>query len=120
MVPTKRRKPPSLLRIILLSVIGSILVSGTIGYLIGTSRLVYSFTPGQIEFIDGVVAGSHYREDYEEWSKEKPLQSTDIRGKPGVRCAADFFPKSPLGMDGCLAALDGRPPDGYQLPKPVR
>jgi hypothetical protein len=113
---TTRRKGPNLFRMFLIALVGAILISGGLGYLIGSSSAEYTFTPQQTQFVDGIVAGTQYKSDYDDWKKVEPRNGLDPRSEPETRCASKFYPDKPLGMEGCLMALQGRPPAGYKMP----
>lgn len=91
-------------------------VALVLGFLAGTSQSVYKFSPNQSEFIDGIIAGTEYRVEYEEWADLLEPKDYDIRSDPKQRCAGEFFPQRPVAMDGCLQALQERPPGGFKIP----
>lgn len=110
------RSSRSLLRVLILSVLGSALVAGCLGYVVGSDDHLYNFTTNQNRFIDGLVWGTRYRADFEDWQLTSDKIPGDARQEPEQRCAGRFFPEDPTGMSGCLQALKDRPPEGYKLP----
>ncbi len=113
---TRGRRLQVTVNVAALAVIGAAAIAGILGYTIGGRQQVYTFTPDQMQFIDGLVAGTQYRADNQEWLKDPDGDPRDERANPDNRCAGDFFPAQPMGMQGCLLALEGRPPEGYKIP----
>lgn len=119
MATTRPRSVVSFLWMLIFAVIGSVLLSGTAGYFIGKNNLAGEFSVEQVQFVDGLIAGTEFRVERDQWLeqfKAKRAADNDIRAFPGQRCAGKFFPDQPVAMKGCLAAQEPRPPKGYQYP----
>jgi len=87
-----------------------------IGYTMGSSQYLNSFSVNQIEFMEGVVQGTRFRIDYEAWQADAKHDPDDPAQEPEARCAGDYYPDRPLAMSGCIQALTDPPEGGYRLP----
>lgn len=106
----------SLVRVLLLAVIGSTTMGLLVGYVVGgsTTASQTAFSEPQSHYIDGFGMGMVYKVEYEAWKAVKAPPS-DPRSLPGVRCASAYYPNDPPAMAGCTQALN-KPADGYRMP----
>lgn len=88
-----------LVRVLVLAVGTTALISGMLGYLAGSYAPTTGTPATQDEFVTGAVTGALFRGQHE----------------PEVLCAAKFYPHRPDAMSGCLQGLE-RPSGGYRLP----
>lgn len=113
------RSVSSFLWVLVLAVLATALISGGLGYVVGSTDLGGEFSAEQVEFVDGLMYGTELKKDRELWLvqfKADKAAENDQRAFPGQRCAGKFFPDHPVAMKGCLLAQEPRPPKGYQYP----
>jgi len=112
----RRQRRGGLLRVLISAAIGVSVMAFVLGYTMGTSQHLNSFSDNQIDFMEGVVQGTEFRLDFEEWNEDPKHDPEDPAQEPEARCAGDFYPDRPLAMSGCIQGLTDPPGDGYRLP----
>lgn len=119
MNPSDRRirDRKSLIRVLVWTAVGTSVMSGTLGYASGNNTHSETFSTYPAKFVDGLVVGTSYRRDYEEWKALDPQPLNDVRSEPAQRCAGSYFPEDGYGMAGCIQALTDKPVTGYHIPR---
>ena len=115
-MPPPRRKGSPIWRVLVPSLLGVAALAFLLGFTSGASQHLNRFSTDQHKFLTGLIQGTEYRAEFEEWRVDPNHDPQDPAQEPEGRCAGDFYPDQPLEMSGCVQALTDPPADGYKLP----